>query len=132
MSAADRHPQFDELVELIGEAAALRLCHEFGGTRRYLAQPENIGADNPFARAIGLSAARALAAALGGNYVEPPLGPSASAARQARLIARLIGEKLSNNEIAQRVRCTRRTVQAHRRRLEEGRQPDLFGEGEAA
>lgn len=132
MSDDARQPQFEEIVALIGEAAALRLCQDFGGQRRYLAQPENLTPRNPFAVALGLPAARLLAARWGGNYIEPPLGPNANAARQARLIERLIREGKTNNAIAQQLRCTRRTVQAHRRRLDEARQPDLFSAGRAA
>ena len=51
-----------EIVDAIGLPAALELVRAFGGVRIYLPHPDNIAADNPVARVIGVEAARKLSA----------------------------------------------------------------------
>lgn len=54
-------PLFD-IIRAIGLGAAMKLVERFGGVRIYLPLPQNIGPENEVAAAIGVEAARKLAA----------------------------------------------------------------------
>jgi hypothetical protein len=56
-----------EIVEIIGEAAALKLVEQFGGTTPRLPAIKNISADHPLAQCIGIEALTALAKETGGG-----------------------------------------------------------------
>lgn len=109
----------------LGEAAALRFVHDFGGQRIYVPRSEHLHADHPLARSLGLTAARALSDLIGYGHLDVPFGPAVSSAKRRRMIRLLMAEGLSSNKIAKRVGVTRRCVQMHR-----GREPavtrDLF------
>lgn len=59
------------LARLIGPRKLLDLIEAEGGTRAFI--PKGPNQATPIARAIGLDAARSLAAALGGEYLRVPL-----------------------------------------------------------
>lgn len=56
-----------EIVEVIGEAAALKLVERFGGTTPRLPAIRNITPDHPMAQCIGIEALTALVTATGGG-----------------------------------------------------------------
>ena len=56
-----------EIVEVIGEAAALKLVERFGGTTPRLPALRNINADHPLAQCIGVKALTLLAVETGGG-----------------------------------------------------------------
>ncbi len=111
----------------LGEAAALRLVHDFGGQRIYVPRPDNIDVDHALAVSLGLVAARAVADLIGSGHVIVPMGPAASEARTARAIRKMIAEKVPTNTIAKRAGVSRRCVERHRQRMRENEElPDLF------
>jgi len=56
-----------EIVEIIGEAAALKLVEQFGGTTPRLPAIKNISAEHPLALCIGLEALTELVKITGGG-----------------------------------------------------------------
>lgn len=56
-----------EIVEVIGEAAALKLVERFGGTTPRLPALRNITAEHPLAQCIGIGALTELAKVTGGG-----------------------------------------------------------------
>lgn len=56
-----------EIVEIIGEAAALKLVKHFGGTTPRLPAIRNINAEHPLAQCIGIEALTLLAVETGGG-----------------------------------------------------------------
>lgn len=60
------------IADIVGEAAALRLIADFGGTRFYV--PGSPHPEMPIARSIGIKAARALARSYGGTEIDLPNG----------------------------------------------------------
>lgn len=56
-----------EIVEVIGEAAALKLVERFGGTTPRLPALRNITAEHPLAQCIGVKALTLLATETGGG-----------------------------------------------------------------
>ena len=56
-----------EIIEVIGEAATLRLVESFGGTTPRLPALRNINAEHPLAQCIGVKALTELAKATGGG-----------------------------------------------------------------
>jgi len=56
-----------EIIEVIGEGAALKLVKEFGGTTVRLPAKCNLTEDNPIARCIGLDTLTALLKVIGGG-----------------------------------------------------------------
>lgn len=56
-----------EIVEVIGDAAALKLVDRFGGTTPRLPAIRNITPDHPMAECIGIEALTALVTATGGG-----------------------------------------------------------------
>ncbi|HEY1503197.1 MAG TPA: hypothetical protein VGF92_02795 [Stellaceae bacterium] len=60
------------IADIVGEAAALRLIADFGGTRFYV--PSQPHPESPIARSIGIKAARSLARVYGGTEIDLPNG----------------------------------------------------------
>lgn len=56
-----------EIIEIIGEAAALKLVERFGGTTPRLPAIKNINADHPLAQCIGIETLTILAKETGGG-----------------------------------------------------------------
>lgn len=96
----------------------LALVEEHGGARLYI--PHQPPVDSPVARVVGLEAARALGAALGGNTIKVP------AAKHWRIRC-LKAQGLSYNQIARRLGIGQSAVHRnlHAARLTAA-QPDLF------
>lgn len=69
MALADR-PLFQEIAELIGEAAAQKLCAQLGGIQLYV--PKQIGHNHPIAAAIGMGNAAKMAERFGGEALPLP------------------------------------------------------------
>ena len=91
------HRPGTELLELIGEAALVRLAEAFGGTRLFV--PVKMTPEHEIAQAIGIEAARALSARLAPDYIKVPLA-RAHRARQYRAAGR------SNAQIARALGIT--------------------------
>jgi hypothetical protein len=98
-----RPSMLEELIEMIGEEAVVKLVTAYGGTRLYV--PHDPAADDPLASSIGLPAALRLAQTYGGDRVDVP-NPTPRRVRILQL--RKIG--LSVDAIARSLRCTRRRV----------------------
>jgi hypothetical protein len=110
-----------ELVELIGEAALVRLAEAFGGTRLYV--PQSLTAKHAIVRAIGPDAARSLVERLAPDVIKVPL------ARELRA-RHYRAENLSDRDIARKLGITESGVEKLfarvRARGEDDRQPGLF------
>lgn len=98
----------EELIELIGEAAMIRLAEEFGGTRLYV--PAAMGPAAPIARAVGMEAAARLAAQYSPDKIKVPL------ARELRA-SHYHASGLSYARIAVRLGMTETGVEKLMRRL---------------
>jgi len=93
----------EELIELLGEEAAVKHVAAYGGTRLYV--PHDPEADDALVSSIGLSAAIRLARVYGGDRVDVP-NPTPRRTRILQLRAR----GLSVDAIARSLQCTRRRV----------------------
>jgi DNA-binding transcriptional regulator LsrR (DeoR family) len=102
------HRPGPELLELIGEAALVRLAEAFGGTRLFV--PVKMTPEHEIAQAIGIEAARALSARLAPDYIKVPLA-RAHRARQYRAAGR------SNAQIARALGITETGVEGLFRRM---------------
>lgn len=109
---ADLPSVLADVAREAGRGVALRLAADFGGTEIYV--PRRCGADHALAKSLGLDAARVVCRLYGGGAVEIPLGPAATASRQARRIRELIASVKSAGKIARMVGCTTRTVRRYR------------------
>lgn len=119
-----RRDIFAEIAEVAGEAAAVALIAQYGGTKVYV--PARISARHWLVECVGRPAAEKICAhfatsAAGsrrGCQVELPLGNAGAYRQLRRRINRLIHQRLtegrSENEIAAEVRVTTRTVRHHR------------------
>lgn len=117
---------WDELVELLGEAVALRLCHELGGREVWL--PMTPLPRNRIVGIVGAAGHAALYQRYGKGLLAIPLGPTADDQRKRRKIRELIAQGLDNPQIAARTHCHIRTVR-RLRNAEPSRQVDLFDSG---
>lgn len=122
MTGAAYYMRLDELIEVVGEPAALALVQAMGGTRFYVR--EHIPEDSPIAEAIGLEAAQILAShiatGIGGLAVEIPRGPAGQMAQyRRRLLERAATPGLTESEIAREMGVHGRTVRRARARLRE-------------
>lgn len=114
-----------EIVAAIGPEAAERLARELGGQYVWLsARP---GAGSLIARTVGLSEARALAEALGGDRsLAVPCGPHRGQSGRRERIARLLAEGWPHSRIAAEVGVHVRTVERVSAARGDERQPTLF------
>ena len=120
-----------EIAEEIGEAAALRLAHEFGGVRCYVPLPTKLRPQHKLAQAVGLVTAQKFAQRFGPGHIIIPFGPTADGAERRRRVVELARQGLSNAAIARRTRLNRRTVQrilAAADARPSDRQADLFAD----
>lgn len=125
MTESAPYARFDELVELLGLPAALRVCEARGGRTVYL--PTVLTQGSAVVRELGMETARALFDHYGGGPQDLliPLGPTSDDRRKAREIRRLLARGYTRAQIAGMVRCHIRTVQRHRNPADDGH-PDLF------
>lgn len=115
---SERRPNFLlEIAEQLGEAAALRLSFDLGGTRQYLPRAEHLTPEHPLARSLGLAKARELCSTFGPGHVMIPLGDSASLGRRRRVVYDALAKGLSLNKTARQAGTTRRTVERIKARL---------------
>lgn len=96
-------PDWQKLVQLIGEDQAAALSALYGGGRMYV--PRFVGAHHPIAQAVGVKAAAVVVAEFGGGHVEIPM----SLGKRAQ-VAQLLAGGLSVPEICRRVGVSRRHV----------------------
>lgn len=109
-----------ELMELIGEAALIRLAETFGGTRLYV--PSNMPTDHPIIAAIGTEAAKVLVERMAPDQIIVPLVREPRA-RQYRAIG------WSNSQIARALGMTEKGVELMFRRMADA---PLKGSGKVA
>lgn len=117
--------QLEQLVDLVGIAAALRLVEKRGGTHFYVPLPTRIAIHHHLAVEMGLEPARRLAAAYPAQHVMVPRG--APMLRRRRDIALLEDCKsMSITAVARKYEMTERNVYF---RLERGLEnlPELPG-----
>jgi hypothetical protein len=99
----DRPSMLEDLIDMIGEEAVVKLVTAYGGTRLYV--PHDPEADDALANSIGLPAALRLAQMYGGDRMDVP-NPTP---RRVRIL-QLRKSGLSVDAIARSLRCTRRRV----------------------
>jgi len=110
----------EEIADIIGEAAALRLAQARGGTRVYIPHDPTPGC--VLAQIVGLDAAHKLARLYAGDRPEIP-----QAARLKNKRARILREDGSQAAIARRVKCSERYVRMVKSHVApDDRQADLF------
>ncbi|KQO53089.1 hypothetical protein [Methylobacterium sp. Leaf85] len=122
MTGAAYYIPLDELADVIGDVAALRLVAAMGGTRFYVRA--DIREDSPIVAAIGMEAATVLAkhiaTGIGGLAVEIPRGPSNFMAEYRRRLLDLAATPgLTEAQIAQEMKVHGRTVRRARAKLRE-------------
>lgn len=120
MSGSASYVSLDELVDAIGESAAVQLLAAHGGTRIYV--PAHPGPDHALVAAIGAEPAARLAdhvaTGVGGLWIELPRGSSSwTAELRTRLLDAVGRPGRSEREIAQDLRVHGRTVRRARARL---------------
>lgn len=120
-----------DLRELVGDIATLRIIETWGGRRLYV--PAQLDGAHPIARRIGLDAARKLTRYYGGDTLDVPYGAKAIREQLYRVIrARYfgLGEYEGRAEsaavIAVSLGITERWVYEIVRRVPDDRQQTLF------
>ena len=100
-----------EIAEAINLDTALKLAEAKGGQR--ISIPGRIGPDHWLVDVMGMDNAKAFCKYFTNGsriHLDVPFGPTSTHARREVLIARLIKEGKSANEIAAAVHVTRRTI----------------------
>ena len=111
MDASQAPVNLLEIVEIIGEAAALKLVERFGGTSPRLPAVRNINADHPLAQCIGIVPLTELVKATGGGrwiYI----ARCARGLREARNreIVQLYSDGVPVDELARRYHLSDRQI----------------------
>lgn len=118
----------DELVSVVGEAAALRLLSAHGGTRVYV--PGALSDGHWLIATMGEAAALALVAHVttgsGGAMIDLPRGPTGYQAEQRARLASAIDEGKSANQAARELGINRRTYFRAKKRKPDPRQMKLL------
>ena len=109
-----------ELIDAIGETAALNLARHFGGTRLYV--PRTIGDHHPICAALGRANAEHLAKWAGGGSVDVPK----QAARRARVQHLHSGGALTIAQIALETSFSERHIYRLLSVNRDANQPSLF------
>lgn len=126
-------PILQEIAEVISLDAAIKLAEAKGGQR--IAIPTKLRDDHWLIDVLGSDDAIALCGYFANGtrvHMDVPFGPTSDAARREAMIAKLIKEGKSANEIAQACRFTRRTAFAKKAKHKELNAkggtslPDLF------
>jgi len=112
---------WEQLVDLIGETEARALCKNCGGERVYVPEKPTLGRLG----FLTVAARQSLSDFFGGAQLEVPLGPPGTCTKRHQIEA-LLDTKLSANEIARQVGCTRRWVLAVKANLTDPEQTNLF------
>jgi hypothetical protein len=110
----------DEIAEVIGEEAALRLARAFGGIELYV--PAKVGHNHPITVAIGAEAAATLVE----HYHGTEISIARTGERHHRVRALASTGRLTKKAIARETGYTERWVYKLLSDDEEGEQPDLF------
>ncbi|PCJ57867.1 MAG: helix-turn-helix domain-containing protein [Rhodospirillaceae bacterium] len=115
-----------QIAEAAGAGAAINLARRYGGTE--ISIPKNPRADSPLVKAVGMTAARAIAREIGhGRLLIPMAGLRGEGARRAEAARMLSGGK-SVPIVARAVGVHERTVRRMGKRLREGAALPLFPE----
>lgn len=126
-------PLFEEMVTVIGLAAAVKLVEARGGQRIFV--PRKVPAGHWLAELLGLTKANQLAQHFnhqGGNHIDLPAAARLHQAQRNAMIAKMAAEKKSANEIAAAANITRRHVFRLVDRINAeptDNQPDFFAKG---
>ena len=114
--------QLQEIADVIGDRAALRLAELYGGQERCYV-PHKPQPESPWARAIGWEAFRRLCEIYGGERIDIPRNAAAQSVKSR--ILRLKGAGLAHRDIARELGCTERYVRMIVNAGDD-RQTDLF------
>ncbi|OGG93576.1 MAG: hypothetical protein A2508_10325 [Candidatus Lambdaproteobacteria bacterium RIFOXYD12_FULL_49_8] len=98
----------EELIEILGHEATLKLVQRFGGTALYI--PQNPQANHPLTLTIGEQGAALLSSYFGGENLYLPLGRKWARELQRERIHELRSSAVPLTEIAKSVGCTTRWV----------------------
>jgi hypothetical protein len=110
-------PILNEIADLVGQGAALRIAEARGGTKIYIPK-ETVEEDHWLAVAIGFDLAVILAENMGGMEYEIPLGPlSGSRSKLHAAIRRSLRNGSSVSMTARLAGIHQRTVRRHKSRL---------------
>lgn len=120
-------PLLNRIADVAGERAALILGREKACEKIYI--PATVTEDHWLPKLIGLEPALALCKSYGGEKIEIPPAMAGDKRRRAQLIAEMIDKGYSTNAIARQLGVTHKTVQLHRRKVDDG-QGNLFAEQE--
>lgn len=108
-----------EIARAAGPRAALRVAEARGGTRAYVPTVARLEEDHWLVAAAGMDAARKIAAELGGEHHDIPLGPTGSLSELHARIRRAVGQGredgMTANQIARQAGVSRRTVFRHKK-----------------
>lgn len=104
-----------EIAEVAGEAAALQLAHAKGGQERvYIPKPDYLAAGHWLVDLVGMEAAVAIAARLGGGHVEITMGTTVTRARKWAAMWSALASGKSGAVAARVAGLHQRTVRRHR------------------
>jgi len=117
-------PLLNRIAAVAGERAALVLGREKAGQKIYI--PGTMTSEHWLATMIGLEAATAIADTFGSQHIVVPAALSGEKIRRARVIAQLLDEGYSINQIVQRTGVSFNTVRNHAKKR--GRKNDRQGE----
>jgi hypothetical protein len=118
--------QLDEIAEVVGAAAAIRLAESPYGGQEGCCVPHTPRPDHPWADILGMDAFQRLCRAMGGSRITIPRNALARSVK-ARMGA-LKAQGLSHRAIARQLTCTERYVRMVMNAGSDPRQGQLFGE----
>lgn len=101
-------PTLHEMARVVGVEGVRKLVDAYGGVRLYV--PQSVDQDHPLAELLGLAAARAMSAELGGDVIDVPRCHLAvKRARDAALV-RDAAQGMSQRDLARKYGMTERNV----------------------
>ena len=112
-----RNTTLDDVAAVVGFSATLRLSAWYGDVANVYV-PERVEAEQVLVRLIGMSAARRLSEAFGGEWLALPTLSSYETDKRRRVIARMVQGEFSPREIAIYMRMSARRVQQIIKELE--------------
>lgn len=118
-------PLLQEIADVVGIAAAIKLAEAKGGQRIFV--PDTIEDGHWLAELIGLDLARQLSFYLthdGGTHIDLPKGDRLRRAKRNDMIAEMLADGHSANYVASRFDLTRREIFRHKARQRERAESD--------
>lgn len=112
-------PTLNKIADAAGERAALILGTERAAQEFYVPHPAYITRDHWIAKLVGLDKARAIAEVFGGGNIQMPASLGGEKRKRAQVLAQMIADGRSVNQITRVTGVSRQTVYNHR-----AKQPD--------